>query len=588
MIKELLLSLLVSSASILSISGSTARNERPLLSGEKMAVTASSSLKGSGTYNDPYEIENKEDLTYFSNSVNSGTSYNGQYVILTSDIDFEGESISPIGLYGGEQFFEGCFDGRGHKISNLNISEGNAGLFGALGGVVINLGLNANISGTCVGGISSHSSRPEAIIANCYTETTFLSYERAGAIADNFNGSIYNCWSDPTFKGDGVSGGIISYSANDIENCITTAEIAVPTLDESEMEGCQTVEPNELHTEASAEKLNTYIDECAIRSDYEFSLNKWELSEDKLSFSNEAVMVSTHIAPSSSLDGSGTYGDPYLINDAHDLAYFSQSVNSGNSYDGQYLAITADIDFEGCEFVPIGVYEGNYFFEGLLDGRGHEIKRISIFDGNAALFGMLGGIVINLGLDDAELSGSCIGGIASHVSEMGAAIINCYARASFTSYARAGGIADNFDGYIYNCWSDPTFEGEGITGGIVSYAASIIENCLSTAETEAVESGCKTVTAEELHSEASAEMMNSFIESFSMNTDFDFSLNKWEVANDKLSFSNERVEIETTGNVFGYALSHFYYLWPFLFLIVPFIVVPIVIAIKNRKKDKKN
>lgn len=45
-------------------------------------------LSGSGTEADPYLIESIEDLLAFSNNVNSGTSYNGKYVKLTRDLDF--------------------------------------------------------------------------------------------------------------------------------------------------------------------------------------------------------------------------------------------------------------------------------------------------------------------------------------------------------------------------------------------------------------------------------------------------------------------------------------------------------------------
>lgn len=41
--------------------------------------------------------------------------------------------------------------------------------------------------------------------------------------------------------------------------------------------------------------------------------------------------------------GSGSEADPYIISDAKELAYFSQEVNNGNTYDGKYFKLTNNI-----------------------------------------------------------------------------------------------------------------------------------------------------------------------------------------------------------------------------------------------------
>ena len=48
--------------------------------------------------------------------------------------------------------------------------------------------------------------------------------------------------------------------------------------------------------------------------------------------------------------GSGTEADPYIIRTAEQLAFFAQSVNAGNSYEGQYIKLKADIELNDASF----------------------------------------------------------------------------------------------------------------------------------------------------------------------------------------------------------------------------------------------
>jgi hypothetical protein len=72
--------------------------------------------------------------------------------------------------------------------------------------------------------------------------------------------------------------------------------------------------------------------------------------------------------------GDGTSASPYLISTAEQLAYFSNQVNAGNNYSGQYFKLTADISLAGKQWTPIGESQANYyFFNGTFDGDGHKI-----------------------------------------------------------------------------------------------------------------------------------------------------------------------------------------------------------------------
>ncbi len=98
-------------------------------------TTAESFGGGSGTYENPYQISNGEQLAKLASDVNSGIDFEGVYFELTSDIllndvsewnfsDLEANSetvygwnsFSPIGL---NYYFKGNFDGNGYTIYGL-------------------------------------------------------------------------------------------------------------------------------------------------------------------------------------------------------------------------------------------------------------------------------------------------------------------------------------------------------------------------------------------------------------------------------------------------------------------------------------
>jgi len=118
-------------------------------------------------------INTPQDLVAFSEKVNQGESYVGVHVILKNDLDMQGiTDFLPIGLWRGENYFCGIFDGRGHTIKNLMIDteEGgaNSGLFGTLGGTVCNLNLeNIRVTGSACGAVCSIATDNHAKIYNC-------------------------------------------------------------------------------------------------------------------------------------------------------------------------------------------------------------------------------------------------------------------------------------------------------------------------------------------------------------------------------------------------------------------------------------
>ena len=86
---------------------------------------------GTGTENDPYQINTAEELAYFAKTVNEGQPYNGLYIVLKNDLNLNNKEWTPIGTDSNP--FRGNFDGGNHTVTRMQISNSSVdyvGLFG--------------------------------------------------------------------------------------------------------------------------------------------------------------------------------------------------------------------------------------------------------------------------------------------------------------------------------------------------------------------------------------------------------------------------------------------------------------------------
>jgi hypothetical protein len=99
------------------------------------------------------------------------------------------------------------------------------------------------------------------------------------------------------------------------------------------------------------------------------------------------------VAQSTSLSGSGTAGDPYLIQSLDDLKFLRDETNKANGETSNYrgnnkhFKLTTDIDLSNENWAPIGVYStslANSNFQGVFDGNGHSISNLKIGTPTAA------------------------------------------------------------------------------------------------------------------------------------------------------------------------------------------------------------
>ena len=157
------------------------------------------------------EINNVEELKTFRDDVNNGNSYEGKVVLLTSDIDLDGEEWNPIGYFDQatdeknpdieiNKPFRGVFDGGNYTISGISITTNKSyqGLFGfVVNGTVRNviIGKNNNITGnTKVGGVVGYLYGFKGNVSNCINYSN-INCSSGGGIVGTTAGqhTIYNC-----------------------------------------------------------------------------------------------------------------------------------------------------------------------------------------------------------------------------------------------------------------------------------------------------------------------------------------------------------------------------------------------------------
>ena len=212
------------------------------------------------------------------------------------------------------------------------------------------------------------------------------------------------------------------------------------------------------------------------------------------------------------------------INNAEDLKKFRDEVNKGNTYEGEYIVLTANITLDiNEEWQPIGTYlntntsindETNIAFEGTLNGMGHTIDGIKITsqEKGKGLFGLIKNATIknltigencniNVGVSYGSITGyantsSTIEGCFNKTNVIsnstniggivGTAVDNCMIKNSgnlgnIQANSTVGGIVGVNQAQVENCYNIGEIKSE-ITnaGGIIGVNNGIVTNCYNT------------------------------------------------------------------------------------------------------------
>lgn len=241
------------------------------------ALAANGVLSGNGDVNDPYIIEDEEDLAAFRDSVNDGNTYAGKYIELRANktYDLSGQAWTPIGnsargsiVEGTTKYFAGHFDGKNATITGLNnqgyvpisdsLKEGGAepdeylfGLFGFTSNATIanlnlvDVNIDASIDADSNDGNEAYGDGVAALVGystnaltvdNVAVSGTIKGYDSVAGIVGRAYGTetkITDCINDADIshtKANGKAGGIIGIGSQDAKtitviNCHNTGDV---------------------------------------------------------------------------------------------------------------------------------------------------------------------------------------------------------------------------------------------------------------------------------------------------------------------------------------------------------------------------
>ena len=212
-------------------------------------------------------------------------------------------------------------------------------------------------------------------------------------------------------------------------------------------------------------------------------------------------------------NGTGTEADPFLIENAQQLAYLAYRVNNGLDAAGGhvsnhdlYYKLMTDVDLNGREdfqWTPIGYWISNtnyYSFGGHFDGNNHTISGLYINSSanRVGFFGYTdGATILNLSVsgDTVATTGQYAGGIVGYSSSL--TITNCNNVGNISSALSCGGIVGyNYYGAltITNCYNVGNISSSTSScGGIVGYnyyGALTITNCNNVGNISSAASSC--------------------------------------------------------------------------------------------------
>ena len=200
--------------------------------------------------------------------------------------------------------------------------------------------------------------------------------------------------------------------------------------------------------------------------------------------------------------------NPFLIENEAQLSHLLQTVTAGETYQGKYFRMTADLDMGGKQMPSIGHYNDyttqenpelvreSKVFRGTFDGDFHTIDNLTIVSNNAeATLGGLGLFAVsypetricNLTLGQGvTVEGSEFDNVGGFVGySAGGNVENCRILGTVNGGGmNVGGIVGSVEESmtITGCVNAGRLVGHSFAGGIVGYAnLSKIQNCYSSA-----------------------------------------------------------------------------------------------------------
>lgn len=502
--------------------------------------TAVAFTQGRGTKEEPWLIENAEQLAYLAQQVNNGTDYEREHFLLVSDLDLSGNEWMPIGTDGNP--FWGGFDGGGHTITGMTITGKEAsyvGLFGEchnfttassyIKSVTVK---GANISGkSFVGAIAGVG----ANISDCYSiENTICARRQVGGVCGSLIGNISGCYNSSSVSGISTAGGIMgtaSYEGNVgngvVQYCYNIGAVTVSQQDSyvggitgasankyeiSNCLNCGKITGNGKNVGGIAGSTDSnymnFIGNCYYNSDLN-NAGVGEGASDKvipLTTSQLCGALPEGLDPTIWKEGSvdtstavatgtgsrfGTAAGTYInlqsvetagITNTASVPVYNYVTTNGNDWDTYTLITTAE------EFVAIGQvrdeakWSANYVLGNDIDVSGAELK--SIGDPEISYTGKFSGdghtiSHVDMTKEEGADSSGLFAQIGNSSGKSGKVMLLAANGDIVTSYFATGGICGNLSaGEIYGCSFTGTVKGS-MVGGISGAAGqhTMISQC---------------------------------------------------------------------------------------------------------------
>jgi hypothetical protein len=459
------------------------------------------SLTGAGTSDDPYIINNYDDLRQAS--LKPGSSFK-----LTSNIDLSGKNYYMLGSYANP--FTGKIDGNEKTLSNITINTPSASYIGLVGlnrGTVSGIYLsNLNINAcNYVGGLAGYNDNSNIVESTVEGNITGNNY--VGMMSGYFYTYNYplmtSLVASGNLSGNNYVGGLVGYlydahySSNRgyLRGVYKGGHITSAGSNVGRIAG-YTGEYNGTYVSISALAVSsTTINGSTITSTYPTGINGADVaSVDELNNINLAEAVfDTYIGGDNdgngyywdydasnnlvrrrvsdypltfSLAGAGTAADPYLIGSYEDLRQASLKPSS-------IFKVISNIDLSGKNYYMLGSYANP--FTGKIDGNEKIISNITINSPSASYIGLVGlnrGTITGLDLNNINIHAcNYVGALAGYNDNN--TIVENDVEGNVTGNNYVGMISGYFYTYNYPQMTSLIVEGNvtgaNYVGGFVGY-----------------------------------------------------------------------------------------------------------------------
>ena len=469
---------------------------------------------GNGIGKNPYQVGNANDWVELINTPDDW----GMGFVLTADIDFEGQTISPVAPDTGPGYgfqgnkFTGTFSGGGFTLKNAVINQPDkdyVGVFGCVGtsGQLLNLRIkNVTVSGLssvgvlagenagtiqgcqALGSVVSNGEYTGGLVgyntgtiqfsaAQCSISGT--GWHRGGLVGSFIGGTISNSYAVGAVggtSGDAVGGLVGTFDGGTMIHCYSSCRVNasgdyVGGLIGQFVTGIVTdcywdTALSGKHTSGGGAgvtgKTTAQMKQQATFAGWDFSgaPNSWQITE------NQHCPRIVSLLPAYS-GGIGTSTTPYLIANPSD---WLEMIYTASDYNNTFL-LTADIDFNGQTLTPVAP-DMQAKFTGSFDGQHQFVRNIVIaqpMQDVVGLFGYMGaaGSVQGLNIRDITVSGKqYVGGLAAYNQGQ---ISECSITGSVqgTNFY-IGGLVGWNENLVHKCFAKVDVTGSGYyIGGLV-------------------------------------------------------------------------------------------------------------------------